>query len=329
MSMGMFLILFIALVATAAMNTSSSLFLDQGRALTAAFYNNGIEVMWSRFSEKMRQALGNANRLAEFRTQIEDELGIEQSVDRETVQAKDGRHIYLRIARFSKETGPVMVQWVFGSDETVQGFVVRKVPEEAASERFDYVPKVDLRLPFAGSWFVAWGGRTLPQNQHAATVDQRFAYDLLIQREGRTHAGAGVRNEDYYCFDQSIMAPASGTVVSAENEVEDNIPGVTNSKQPLGNHVIIDHGNGEFSFLCHFRKGTVTVKKGDPVKAGDLLGRCGNSGFSTEAHLHYHLQDTAVPFNGQGLPAPFQKYLADGKLVERGEPVKGQIVEAP
>ena len=94
----------------------------------------------------------------------------------------------------------------------------------------------------------------------------------------------------------------------------------------MGNHVIIDHGNGEFSFLAHFKKGTVAVKPGDAVKSSDLLGLAGNSGNSSEPHVHYHLQDTAVFGKGRGFPAPFNDYIADGKPVARGEPVKGQTI---
>ena len=115
--------------------------------------------------------------------------------------------------------------------------------------------------------------------------------------------------------------------MSVENGVADNVPGVMNAQVPMGNHVILDHGNGEFSFLCHFRQGTVLVKPGDTVKAGDVLGRAGNSGNSSEPHLHYHLQDSGEFGKGRGLPAPFTGYRADGKPVDRGEPVKGQTIE--
>src|SRR5437899_8398075 len=197
------------------------------------------------------------------------------------------------------------------------------------TQESDYATKVELRLPFAGPWFVVWGGRTLAQNVHAAGApNQRFAYDLSVQRAGRSHAGEGKRNDDYYCFGERILAPAPGAVVSVENGVEDNIPGVRNLKQPVGNDVILAHGNNECSFLCYFRQGTVAVKKGDQVKTGDLLGRCGNSGNSSGPHLHYHLQDSAQPFKGRGLPAPFRGYFVDGVPVERGEPVKGQTIEA-
>jgi murein DD-endopeptidase MepM/ murein hydrolase activator NlpD len=253
---------------------------------------------------------------------------VEQSVVDEKTETQEGLQVYRRIARFSKAPGRVVVQWTLGPDGSVQAFFIRPLPEEPTPQQLDYTTKTELHLPFSGAWFVVWGGRSVAQNYHFATVDQRFAYDLLVQRDGSTHAGAGQRNEDYYCFDQKIVAPAAGTVVAVENGIADNVPGVMNAQAPLGNHVILDHGNGEFSFLCHFHRGTVAVKKGDGVKAGDLLGRCGNSGHSSEPHLHYHLQDSGEFGAGHGLPAPFKSYRADGKPVDRGEPVKGQTIES-
>jgi murein DD-endopeptidase MepM/ murein hydrolase activator NlpD len=306
--------------------TPPSPVLEQGRALTASFYKGEMDALWARFSPEMKKGIGSVENLRGFRTQVEGQAGVEESVADEKVDSKDGFRIYQRIARFSKAPMRIMVQWTLGPDDSVAGFFIRPVPEAPAREQLEYATKTELRLPFAGPWFVFWGGRTLEQNYHFATVDQRFAYDIVVQRNGRSHAGEGKRNEDYYCFDQKIVAPAAGVVVSVENGVADNVPGVMNAQVPMGNHVILDHGNGEFSFLCHLRQGTVAVKKGDQVKVGDLLGRAGNSGNSSEPHLHFHLQDTGEFAKGRGLPAPFKGYRADGKLVDRGEPVKGQTI---
>ena len=90
---------------------------------------------------------------------------------------------------------------------------------------------------------------------------------------------------------------------------------------------IIDHENGEFSFLAHLKKSTIVVTAGDRIEIGQYLGLCGNSGHSSEPHLHYHLQNTPVFFQGEGLPSQFQSYVADGKEIERGEPIYGQYVQ--
>ena len=93
-----------------------------------------------------------------------------------------------------------------------------------------------------------------------------------------------------------------------------------------GNYVVIDHGNGEYSFLCHLMKGSVSVAEGQPVKAGAQIARCGNSGHATAPGLHYHLQNTPRLFDGDGLPAQFQSYVADSQAIDRGEPLWDQFV---
>ena len=71
----------------------------------------------------------------------------------------------------------------------------------------------------------------------------------------------------------------------------------------------------------------MAVAEGERVEAGQEIGRCGNSGNTSEPHLHFHLQTTPVLGEGEGLPAFFNAYMADGETVERGEPVRGQTVE--
>lgn len=199
-------------------------------------------------------------------------------------------------------------------------------PAEAPSRHLDYQTKTPLRLPFQGDWFVFWGGRTEAENRHVFSVHQRFASDLLILRNGRSHTGDGTANEQYHCFGRPILAPGAGKVAVAVDGLPDNKPGERDRARPPGNYVVIDHGNGEFSFLAHLKRGSVAVESGSAVRAGDRIGLCGNSGNSSEPHLHYHLQTTAVFGHGEGLPVQFLGYRADGKRVERGELRRGQTV---
>src|SRR3546814_2633745 len=89
---------------------------------------------------------------------------------------------------------------------------------------------------------------------------------------------------------------------------------------------MLDLGHGEYAMLAHLRRGSVAVEAGQQVAAGDELGRCGNSGNTSEPHLHLHLQDAPKFGEGNGLPVFFEHYTANGQAVERGEPVKGQTV---
>lgn len=299
---------------------------EHARATVQHFYAGEVETLWKGFDAKLRAHLGSPENLKRFQRQVGEQLGQETQVASEALTRIEGGWSYRRVASFEKLAQPIEVLLAFDTRQRTTGFLIRPVPAEAPSEYLDYETKTRLRLPFEGEWTVFWGGRALADNYHAANPDQRFAYDFLATVDGSSHRGEGKANEDYHCFDRPILAPAAGTVVVAVDGVEDNVPGEMNPKQPPGNHVILDHGNGEFSLLAHFRKGTLAVEPGDEVAPGALLGRCGNSGNSSEPHLHVHLQTTAVFGQGDGLPAPFVDYVADGQPVERGEPTKGQHV---
>lgn len=300
--------------------------LDRGRQYTTLFYDGDADRLWEQFSPEMRQLFGSPAGVREFAAQVRRDLGTERGVLDEQTIAWLGRDLYHRSATFSGTSGPVWIDWTMDVQGTIEAFEVKPGVPEAPTRFLNYTTRTELRLPFTGDWFVGWGGRTTFENYHAATVDQRFAYDFLVVRDGRTFAGDGALNESYFCFGQPILAPAGGVVRAAADGIADNRPGVMNAREPLGNHVVLDHGNGEFSFLAHLQRGSVAVQPGREVRTGDLLGRCGNSGNSSEAHLHYHLQNTAVFGAGEGLPASFTGYFAYAQAVERGEPTRGQHI---
>ncbi len=299
--------------------------MEQSRIYTEWFYNNKLEELREKFSEEMKNAL-SLNDLGTFRTQITVQLGIEIEILDERVYSLAEYQIYERVARYDNYHGPIQVQWTLGQSNIIYGFFIRPVPTEAPSDYLEYQTKVNLRLPFDDLWTVVWGGRSIEDNYHAAYSDQRFAYDLLIINNGLSHSGDGSNNEDYYCFGKQLFAPGDGVVVASIDTVHDNSPGEMNPIQALGNYVIIDHGNDEYSFMVKLKKESIVVEVDDSLKAGQFIGLTGNSGNSSEPHLHYHLQNTAIFIQGEGLPAQFQNYIADGIEVSRGEPIRGQKV---
>lgn len=300
--------------------------LELGRRYTAWFFADSLDLLWPKFSAELGAQMGGEAGLRAFRNQVAMQIGPEQRVVDERVARVAGNDVYVRYAEFEKYPGVIEVVWGIGAGGVVDGFLIRPRQEPAPSRFLEYETKAPLRLPFEGEWTVVWGGRTVAENYHAATQDQRFAYDLVVMRDGSTHAGDGTSNEQYFCFGLDILAPGGGVVVASGDGIADNRPGVMNAAQPLGNHVILDHGNGEYSFLAHLREGSVRVGVGDRVEAGQVVGECGNSGNSSEPHLHYHLQTTPDFGRGEGLPAQFRSYVADDVPVERGEPVQGQRI---
>jgi murein DD-endopeptidase MepM/ murein hydrolase activator NlpD len=96
-----------------------------------------------------------------------------------------------------------------------------------------------------------------------------------------------------------------------------------------GNTVVIDHGQGEFSFLCHLQKGSIVVKPGQGVRRGQLLGKVGNSGNTTAPHLHWHLGSDADVTRASGLPIRFGPLEVNGVRLEAPAPKQGDTVENP
>ena len=152
---------------------------------------------------------------------------------------------------------------------------------------------VAFRLPLDEPLTVAWGGATSDVNYHVFLPDQRWAYDLVVTREERTFATAGVALDDYLAYGLPVYAPAPGLVfASHDGEPEVQIGDRRWGLAGLGNHVGIEVAPNEYLFVGHLQPGSVAVSAGEPVTAGQVLGRVGNSGNSSEPHVHLHLQDS-------------------------------------
>jgi murein DD-endopeptidase MepM/ murein hydrolase activator NlpD len=186
-----------------------------------------------------------------------------------------------------------------------------------------------MKLPFKGEWSVVWGGDTKEQNYHVESVAQKNAFDILIKDEqGSTHKGTGESNEDYYAFGKELYAPCDGEVVLVVDGVKDNIPGVLNPIYIPGNTVIIKTANGEFALFAHFKQHSIVVKQGQKVTTGSLLGLCGNSGNSSEPHLHFHLQNTEDMTKATGAKCFFDQLKVNGVLKLDYSPVKGDKISS-
>ncbi|HEX9954450.1 MAG TPA: M23 family metallopeptidase [Allosphingosinicella sp.] len=304
---------------------------ERARAANEALLTGDPALLAARMTPEMLAAIGGAEGARRFAAEIRAALGPELEVLQEQAFPGEGSVLYYRESRFER-VPRVTVNWVFAPDGRISGAWVGPSTVAAETPYLGYQTKAALRLPFGrpadGGWYVSWGGRDAIRNYHVIAADQRFAYDFLLYRGGYSFKAGGRRNEDHYCWNQPVLAPAAGRVVSAVGDVPDNAapgqktPGVT----PPGNHVVIDHDNGERSLLAHFRQGTLKVKAGQKVAAGQLLGLCGNSGNSSQPHVHYHLQTGKAFGEGLGLPAFFNGYEADGVPVTRGEPQRGQVV---
>ena len=306
--------------------TASLVFADakeRGRELTQQFYKGELGPLFEQMGPDLRKLIGTTEKFSAMREQARGLLGAETELATEDVGSQSGSTSYRRVAKLEKGwTAEIIWAW---DDKLILGFGIRPAQKEFASRFLDYHTKASMRLPFDGEWLVAWGGRTLKKNHHAVAPDQRFAYDLVIEKDGKTHA-EGNPNENHFCWNQPIYAPAAGKVVFVKDGVEDNAPGKMNPSEAAGNYVVLEIGAEEYALMAHFRNGSVAVKTDDAVKQGELLGRCGNSGNSSEPHLHFHLQTKPKFGEGEGLPAEFVGFLAGRKVVARGELRRRQLV---
>jgi Peptidase family M23 len=206
-----------------------------------------------------------------------------------------------------------------------------KTLSQKASTPLKRVDGLSARLPFEGTWYVAAEHGDL--DPHKRFLAEAFAYDFLqIGANGKSFEHDGTRNLDYYAFGKRVLAAKDGTVVFVRADITDNEPGDPNLNTPGGNVVVIDHGSGQFSYYAHLRARSVSVKIGNKVKSGDPLGEVGNSGDSTEPHLHFHVMNAADPAQADGVPVVFENWKAQSYSrtpVEREQGIlpKGEFVQ--
>jgi murein DD-endopeptidase MepM/ murein hydrolase activator NlpD len=166
--------------------------------------------------------------------------------------------------------------------------------------------RTPMQLPFRDEWYVFWGGDNEKVNYHVSTRGQRRAADINIKgANDLSHKDIGRRNEDYFVYGKEILAAAPGTVVTAIDGVPDNEPGSMNPLCAVGNCLIIDQGSNEYAVYAHLKPGSLRVHRGDKVRQSQVLALCGNSGNSSEPHLHFHLQDSAILQDGAGITPYF------------------------
>ncbi len=287
-------------------------------AINAADY----DAIGQDFGEVMRDALPPA-KLIPFFKGIESQYG-------KIKKLNTGRFVppYTAIFPARFERGVLDIKIVLDNNDKIIGLLFS--PHTPAPKKH----QTKLSLPLQGEWLVLWGGDTKELNQqHLDAPNQRFAFDfLVVDKTGKTHKGKGRSNEDYYAFGKEILSPADGVVTDVISGVRDNTPGSMNPYSALGNAVFIRHREHEVSVLAHFKQGSIKVKVGDKVKKGQLIGLCGNSGNSSEPHLHYHLQNTPIIQDGKGIKCIFDELilLRKGKQTTKRNysPVKGDIVNS-
>ena len=234
--------------------------------------------------------------------------------------------IYSQATQYSKGQTAVLVSMAVNEQGQLESMQITPIQEPPKDNYADYIDKTKLHLPFDGGWLVSQGGRKVIENAYVVTDDDRYGVSFVFLKDGKPFDNEGKQNEDFYCWGQPVLAPAPGTVVQIVINSPDHPPGKAGDVQSRGNYVVISHGNSEYSLLPYLKSGSVKVRNGQRVKAGDPVAQCGNSGSSVVPHLEYRLQNSRGFPLPQSLPAQFVEYVADGKDVASGEPTRGQTV---
>jgi len=221
-----------------------------------------------------------------------------------------------------------------------------------------YEDKTALILPLRGKIFV-WEGHDLyahhlrvplgdPKVQALgiSANSNEFASDFIyLDTQGREYHNDPRKLENWYGYGQPIYTPGAGVVLATANDIPENWfedadatrighPKLPAGKDPkdIGNFVLIDHQNGEYSLLVHMKPGSVVVKAGDRVQPGQPVGRIGFAGDSIFPHLHYSLMDGPEAFKAWGLPLYFLHFRrlfgASSMSVKQGPVNSGDFLES-
>jgi hypothetical protein len=219
--------------------------------------------------------------------------------------------------------------------------------------------EVVIALPFTGRWLARNSPARRVPSHGTDLLGERYAIDFVgVDERRRT---SGVRDwrtllateppERYYAFGRPILAPADGTVVDVHDGETDHegrrsqlalVPYALGQMRRLragvgavaGNYVTIAlPGNRAFVALAHLRAGTIRPVVGDSVRAGQQIAECGNSGNSTQPHVHVQIMDSADITTAKGVPMAFRHYRERPRgssqvhVRETGVPAEEAVVE--
>ncbi len=169
--------------------------------------------------------------------------------------------------------------------------------------------------------------RTIIALGPAVVIPERYAVDWVkLGSDGNSFHGDPKDNRNYYAYRSEIHAVGDGRVVSVLDGIPENVPNSPTMAVTItlaniaGNSVIEDLGGGHYALYAHMIPGSVRVKPGDRVKDGQVLGLLGNSGNSSEPHLHFQISDSPMALGGEGLPFLLNKFTRrDYHMEMKGE----------
>src|ERR1019366_6465886 len=176
---------------------------------------------------------------------------------------------------------------------------------------------VVIGAPLRGADWIAANGpandsahrRTVVPVAGKARIAQRFAIDWIqAGADGTSFTGAQNENRSYHAYGAEVLAVADGVVTETRDAIPENVPDPSERAVPItldtigGNHVILDIGGGHYAIYLHLQPGSLRVKTGQRVRRGETLALVGNSGNSSQPHLHFQITDGSSVLGSEGLP---------------------------
>ncbi|KPU44376.1 murein DD-endopeptidase MepM [Oxobacter pfennigii] len=178
-------------------------------------------------------------------------------------------------------------------------------------DKDNYLCTTKYSLPFHGEWTVVNGG-VIQEYSHSWEIPtQRYAYDFIIlNKAGKSFDGKESNPGSFYCYGQNILAPADGVVIEVgdgnpDSKITADRKAICSGRDIRGNYIVIQHSKNEYSLLAHLKPNSIIVSVGQHVMRGERIAQCGNSGNSSEPHLHFHLQAGTSFYSSPGLPIEF------------------------
>ena len=190
------------------------------------------------------------------------------------------------------------------------------------------IPPQRVGLPLRGRWRAHNSPADRLPSHRTHALGQTFAIDLVFMGEHAPRPAAAARAlrppEDFPGFGAEILAPAAGRVVAVSDGMRDHrsrssadalrfmklegfVRSVAGARFLIGNRVVLDLGGGVYASLAHLKRRSVRVRRGEAVRAGDVIALCGNSGNSSEPHLHFQLIDHPREVIAAGVPFVFSE----------------------
>lgn len=208
--------------------------------------------------------------------------------------------------------------------------------------RTDPRPPTVISAPLSGAgWVNVNGCCNDPTSPHRETLlasdgdwvtPELFAIDWIREVDGRFYSGDGTQNTDWVGFGEPIHAVADGTVVLTRDGLPDippmtKNPGLRTPEDYAGNNVIVAIGHGRYAVFDHLVRGSVRVRRGQRVRAGQVVGKLGNSGNTDGPHLHFGIE--ARPDSlAQGLPFEIDDFVLE-HTVSAASPGQVTLIGTP